>query len=108
MPPDVRGSNFTPLKLQRSDISAQIDGAIASVDVRQRFINPSADTIEAAYAFPLPRNAAINEFVITIGSRHIRGIVREAAEARKLYDEARAMGFLSSLIVQKSPGVFVR
>src|SRR5206468_10073651 len=53
-------------------------------------------------------NAEVNEFVKTIGERHIRGIVRERQEAEKMYREARSQGYVASLLVQERPNIFVQ
>jgi len=52
-------------------------------------IRRRSSKIEAVYVFPLPHNAAINEFIMTIGERRIRGIIRERREVEQLYREAR-------------------
>jgi hypothetical protein len=104
----VHGATLTPLPLKQTDVRANIDGCIASVDVHQRFENPSTELSEVVYSFPLPQNGAVNDFVMSVGNRHIRGIVRERAEAEKIYQEALGQGFLASLIVEQSPNVFVQ
>ncbi|HZL38164.1 MAG TPA: VIT domain-containing protein, partial [Tepidisphaeraceae bacterium] len=104
----VHGRQLSPFPLEHTDVNATIDGCIATVDVRQRFTNSSRATAEAVYVFPLPGNAAVSEFVMTLGRRRIRGIVREREEARKIYREARSMGFLASLLVQQGPNLFVQ
>jgi Ca-activated chloride channel family protein len=97
-----------PVPLQHTDVSAQISGYIASVEVTQKFANPYAEKIEAVYVFPLPENAGINDFIMTIGDRHIRGIIRERAEAEKLYAEARAQGYVASMMSQERPNIFTQ
>ncbi len=104
---NVRGEQLAPAPLEKTDVAAQICGAIASVDVHQRFVNPSQETGEIVYAFPLPRSAAVNEFVMSIGSRHIRGVVRERAEAEQFYREARQQGLQASLMQQRSANLFI-
>ena len=47
--------------------------------MKQEFTNPYQKKIEAVYVFPLPHDAAVNEFIMTIGERRIRGIIRERA-----------------------------
>ncbi len=64
----------------------------------QQFQNPYDTKIEAVYVFPLPQDAAVNEFVMTIGDRRIRGIIRERAEAERLYKEALAQGYRAALM----------
>ena len=62
-----------PLPLKHTDVRARVDGYIASVEVTQQFHNPFAEKIEAVYVFPLPQDAAVNDFIMTIGDRKIRG-----------------------------------
>ena len=58
----------------------------------------TTEKIEAVYVFPLPQNAAVNEFVMTIGERRIRGIIREREEAERIYAEAKQQGYVASLL----------
>jgi Ca-activated chloride channel homolog len=97
-----------PLPLKHTDVKASISGYIASVGVTQQFQNPYDTKIEAVYVFPLPQDAAINEFVMTIGDRRIRGIIREREEAERLYKEARAQGYRASLMTQERANIFTQ
>src|SRR6185503_14435535 len=95
-----------PLPLRHTDVHAVVTGYISAVDVTQQFENPYDEKIEAVYLFPLPEKAAVNEFVMTIGERKIRGILREKEEARRIYEDARAQGYRASLLVQHRPNIF--
>ena len=95
-----------PLPLKRTAVEAVIDGYISSVDVTQQFHNPFSEKIEAVYLFPLPEKSAVSEFVMTIGERRIRGILREKQEAEAIYAEARSQGLQASLLVQHRPNIF--
>ncbi len=97
-----------PLPLEHTDVSASISAYIASVQVTQRFQNPYESKIEAVYVFPLPQNAAVNGFVMTVGERHIRGIIRERQEAERIYREAKHQGYVASLLTQERPNVFTQ
>jgi Ca-activated chloride channel family protein len=97
-----------PLPLKRTDVDGEVEGYIASVNVRQRFHNPYSEKIEAVYVFPLPQNAAVNEFVMTIGDRKIRGIIRKKEEAKRLYKKAKQQGYRASLLTQQRPNVFTQ
>jgi Ca-activated chloride channel family protein len=97
-----------PLPLKHTDVKGQICGYIATVDVTQKFHNPYDQKIEAVYVFPLPQNAAINEFIMTIGERRIRGIIRERKEAEEIYREARRQGYVASLLTQERPNIFTQ
>lgn len=97
-----------PVPLAHTDVQAEISGFVATVDVRQTFQNPFDQKIEAVYSFPLPQNAAVHEFVMQIGERRIRGIIREREEAERAYLEARRQGYIASLLVQDRPNVFTQ
>ena len=95
-----------PLPLKHTEVRAQIVGYVSTVDVTQQFENPFDRKIEAIYVFPLPEKAAVSEFVMTIGERRIRGILREREEAEAIYAEARAQGYRASLLTQHRPNIF--
>ncbi len=97
-----------PLPLAHTDVKASISGYISSVSVTQQFKNPYDTKIEAVYVFPLPQDAAVNEFVMTIGDRRIRGIIREREEAERLYKEARAQGYRAALMTQQRANIFTQ
>jgi Ca-activated chloride channel homolog len=97
-----------PLPLKHTDVRATISGYISSVEVVQQFHNPYSSKIEAVYVFPLPHNAAVNEFIMTIGERRIRGIIRERQEAEQIYQEARRQGYVASLLTEERPNIFTQ
>jgi Ca-activated chloride channel family protein len=104
--PDSESEVAVPLK--HTDVKAHVVGYIGTVDVTQQFQNPYDQKIEAIYVFPLPANAAVNEFVMTVGDRKIRGIIREREEAEKIYKEAKEQGYVASLMTQERPNVFTQ
>jgi Ca-activated chloride channel family protein len=97
-----------PLPLKHTDVKARISGYIGTVQVTQQYQNPYDGKIEAVYVFPLPHNAGVNEFVMTIGERKIRGIIRDRQEAQQIYEEARAQGYVASLLTQERPNIFTQ
>ena len=97
-----------PLPLKHTDVKGQISGYIATVNVTQQFHNPYDEKIEAVYVFPLPQNAAINEFIMTIGERKIRGIIRERKQAERIYQQAKSQGHVASLLTQERPNIFTQ
>jgi len=99
---------LVPVPLKHTDVHASISAYIASVDVTQQFENPYSEKIEAVYVFPLPHDAAINEFVMTIGERHIRGLIRDRAEAQQIYNQAKEQGYVASLLTQERPNIFTQ
>jgi len=103
-----RGPNFVFCPLVKTSIKANVVGCIATVDVSQRFENPNREPVEATYTFPLPANAAVCDFVMSIGTRHIRGAIRPRREAEQIYREARQQGYRAALLVERAPHLFTQ
>jgi len=97
---------FVPVPLEHTSVEGDIAGVFASVSVRQTYRNLFTDKIEAVYMFPLPSDAAVNDFVMQIGERRIRGVIREKEEAERIYETARSQGKVASLLSQRRPNVF--
>lgn len=102
------GGKEVALPLKHTGVRASVSGYIGTVEVTQQFLNPYSRKIEAVYVFPLPPNAAVNEFILTIGERRIRGIIRERSEAAQLYQEAKHQGYVASLLTEERPNVFTQ
>lgn len=94
------------LPLESTSVDARISGYIATVDIFQKYHNPYRDKIDAVYIFPLPQSAAVTDFIMIIGDRMIRGLVREKEEAKKLYQSAKTQGYHASLLTQERPNIF--
>jgi len=103
-----QGGEEVPLPLKHTDVNAEVKGYVASVRVTQQYHNPYAEKIEAVYVFPLPENAAVSDFIMTIGERKIRGIIREKEEAKQIYQQAKNQGYVASLLTQERPNVFTQ
>ncbi|MEZ6038111.1 MAG: VIT domain-containing protein [Planctomycetota bacterium] len=105
----VDGKEFgQPLPLQHTDVRGKVALNVSSVTVTQTYTNPYAEKIEAVYVFPLPQDAAVSDFVMVIGERRIRGVVREREEAQRIYQQAKAQGYRASLMSQERPNVFTQ
>src|SRR5690606_31450835 len=99
---------LVPVPLAHTQARADIAGAISAVRITQQFHNPYSSKIEAVYVFPLPQDGAVTEFVMRIGERQIRGIIREREEAERLYAEAKSQGYVASLMTQERPNIFTQ
>ncbi len=97
-----------PVPLRHTDVHGSINGYLSSVTVTQQFHNPFNGKIEAVYVFPLPENAAVNDFVMKVGDRTIRGIIREREQAEQIYNEARSQGYVASLLTEERPNIFTQ
>jgi hypothetical protein len=95
-----------PMPLRHMDVNATVNGYVSTVDVRQEFENPYEQKIEAVYAFTLPQNAAVDDFVVAIGKRRIRAIIRERKLAEAIYRQAKQLGYLASLLSAEHTNTF--
>ena len=97
-----------PLPLKHTDVKAQIDAYIATAVVTQEYHNPYDEKIEAVYVFPLPQNAAVTDFLMIIGDREIRGMIREREQAERIYEEAKSRGYRAAILTQERPNIFTQ
>lgn len=96
----------SPLPLEHTRISAQITGPIASVTVIQRFSNPLKEPAELEYLFPLPEDAAVTAFELTLGERRITGDLQERESAQTAFEAARDQGKRAGLLEQRRENLF--
>ncbi len=98
----------TIMPLERTSVTADVAGMGARVSVRQTFVNPSSTPIEAVYTFPLPHDAAVDQMKIKIGDRTIDGTIMRRAQAKAVYDRAKANGQTAALLDQETDNVFTQ
>lgn len=89
-----------------TDIDIEVTGLLAYAQVRQQFLNDTAEWAEGRYVFPLPDNAAVESLRVVIGDRVIEGEIQEREEARATYERARAEGRIASLVEQERANLF--
>lgn len=67
----------------------------------QTFSNPSSSNIEECfYKFPLYEGVSVVSFTCHVGSRVLRGVVKEKSKAKESYDKAVARGETAGLLEQ--------
>jgi len=94
------------LPLRAMEVQGRIDGLLSQVTVRQTFVNPFDEPLEATYIFPLPDRAAVRGFRMEVSGRTIKGTLEERAKARQDYDTAIAAGQRAAIAEEERPGVF--
>ena len=87
LPPD----NSSPLRwtpqftLQAISVDANINDQIAKTQVSQTFKNNSNRTIETTFVFPLPSDAAIENFTLMVDGKELTGKLMAADKAKEIY-----------------------
>ncbi|CAN5313822.1 hypothetical protein BH11CYA1_BH11CYA1_23920 [soil metagenome] len=102
------GKQLGNCPLKHTDVQTEISGYIARVTVKQVFQNPFKDKIEAVYTFPLSENGAVDEMQMKVGTRVIKGTIKKREEARQMYDQAKANGYVASLLDQERTNIFTQ
>jgi Ca-activated chloride channel family protein len=87
-------------------MQVQVTGNLARVHVQQEFSNTGEDWVEGLYVFPLSKDGAVDELLMRIGERTIRGEVQEKTKAQALYNDARTEGRRASIVEQERPNLF--
>ncbi len=105
---DAEGKTAGECPLKHTAVRAEVSGFISRVTVTQEFENPFADKIEAVYVFPLPQGAAVDDMTMLVGGRTIRAKIMRREQAQAAYSEARARGYVASLLEQERPNVFTQ
>ncbi len=100
------GQPASPLPLEHTAVSGQIIGPVARVRVTQRFGNPLKTPVELEYLFPLPHEAAVVDFKLTVGTRIVRAEIKELEAARRAFQEAIDAGQRAGLLEQRRPNLF--
>lgn len=96
----------TPAPKVSTEVAVEVTGMIARTRVTQVFHNPGAEYVEGIYVFPLPEKAAVDHLWMKIGERVIEGKIREKAEARRVYEQARSEGRKAAIVEQQRPNLF--
>jgi len=94
------------LPLKTTNVTVNIAGVIADVNVKQVYTNTGKTTIEAVYVFPASTRAAVYDMVMSVNDRKIKAVVEEKSKARNMYETAKKAGKTASLLEQERPNVF--
>jgi Ca-activated chloride channel family protein len=104
--PDGKTGRACPL--EHTSVKAEVSGFLARVTVTQVFHNPLDKKIEAVYTFPLSADGAVDDMVMLIGDRTVRGVIKRREEARQIYEQAKQQGHVAALLDQERPNIFTQ
>ncbi|MEW5756198.1 MAG: marine proteobacterial sortase target protein [Pseudomonadota bacterium] len=98
--------HYRPAPALNTEVEIDVSGMVARAKVRQRFENRDDQWVEGVYVFPLPEDAAVDHMRMAIGERIIEGQIKERAEAKRTYEQAKAARQKAALIEQERPNLF--
>lgn len=76
-----------PLRLAEQQVRVTIRDNIARTEVEQVYYNPSSQTLEGTYRFPLPGGASIARLALYVGNKLMEGEVVERHRARQIFNQ---------------------
>lgn len=85
--PVVRADCAAYLSVKNHNVTVNIDNQVARIHVDETFTNPSDFQLEGTYIFPLPDDAAINDFAMWVDGKKLEGQVLDRAQARQIYED---------------------
>lgn len=85
LPPIVEVAPIHQIVIERHVVDAVIDGQVAQVQVTQVLRNQSGRIAEGVYIFPLPKDAAVSDFQMTVDGEVLEGRLLDRDEARRIY-----------------------
>jgi Ca-activated chloride channel family protein len=103
----AKPGRYVPAPLLATEVEIEVTGPVARTRVRQHYLNPSKSWIEGVYVFPLADKSAVDVLRMRIGDRLVEGVIKERAQARKIYEAAKAKGKHAALVESHRPNVFM-
>ena len=92
--------------LKETNVTANINGVIADIYVRQTYANEGKEPINANYVFPASSRVSVHGMKMEIGDKVVTAVIKERQEAQQEFEEAKNEGKSASLLEQQRPNVF--
>ncbi len=97
-----------PFPSLKTEITGDLKGDLASITVRQTFVNPTNLPMNARYLFPLNKDAAVHAMQMRVGEEIISAKIAKRAKARTTYEKAKSRGKAAALLEQHRPNMFTQ
>ncbi|MGB1539330.1 MAG: VIT and vWA domain-containing protein, partial [Rickettsiales bacterium] len=92
----------------KTDVTADVQGDLATVTVKQVFQNPTHTPLNARYLFPLNKDAAVYAMTMEVGDEIVQAVIKKKEEAKKTFEKAKREGRAASLLTQHRPNMFTQ
>ena len=88
----LQTQNGQPLMLLGVKLTGEIRGLLFEACVKQSFCNPTENSVEVIYTFPLPWGAVLLGIDVLLGEQVLVGVIVEKKHAEASYEEALSEG----------------
>lgn len=106
MPPVFLPPLPSVITITQHQVNALIDGPVAQVTVTQIFRNQGGSQVEGTFVFPLPADAAVSDFQMTVDGHVLEGQLLDKDEARSIYDAIVRRNLDPALLEYVGQGLF--
>jgi tetratricopeptide (TPR) repeat protein len=79
------GGRGQPLRLARQTVRVTVQDNVARTEIEQEYYNPTGQTLEGTYRFPIPAAASISRLALYVGNRLEEGEIVERQRARQIF-----------------------
>ena len=102
----TKGDKTVDAFLLNNKAHLEIFGLNARVTLEQTYENKSNEWVEGRYLLPLPDNGVVDGLLIKTKDGITKGVIKEKAEAKKVYAQAKKAGKKTSLVEMERPDLF--
>lgn len=101
-------SNGRPVQFPalKTDITADVQGDLATVTVIQTFTNPTSTPLNATYLFPLSKDSAVHAMQMRVGDELVTAKIDRKEAARQTFEQGKREGKTATLLEQHRPNMF--
>ena len=93
--------------INSASLSGRVEGLAVLLDCEYTYTNTlSSEGVEVEFVFPLPDGATVCGLSGEIDGRHVKGVIKEKAEAKDSYDDAISSGYTAGIIEKVSKNEF--
>lgn len=102
----LASTNGTNIALKSVHIHGVVNEILATVTIKQRYLNDSGKKLEIVYTFPLAWGATLMDMEVRLGKKKMQAQVIKKADAWQQYEDAIDIGDTPILVEQASPGLY--
>lgn len=85
-----------------------VQGDIATVQLKQTFTNPSTVALNAEYLFPLNQDSAVYAMQMRVNNEIIEAQIHRTEEAKQQFEQAKSEGKAAAMLEQQRPNMFTQ
>ena len=102
------GDRRVGLPLLKSDYRIAVEGTMATVTLKQTFLNTTGVPLNATYLFPLNQKAAVYAMTMEVGDVIVRAVIQRKEDAMKTFEKAKAERKSAAHLEQRRPNMFTQ